>query len=196
MRPVERVEIVDLAAYEAERDGFRARVLAAKQPRRVALGANMTLLFENRDTVRYQVQEMLRVERITGETEIGHELATYNELVPRDGELSATLLVEYPDVAERDRKLRELRGLEQGRVKLAVGRESVEAEFDGRQVGTDRLSSVHYLRFRLPPSARAAFRREGLSGGVRLVVDHPAYGAQCVLLPHQVNALAADLEAV
>jgi hypothetical protein len=196
MLPVQRSEIVDLAAYEAEREGFRARVIEAKQPRRLALGPNMTLLFENRDTVRYQVQEMLRVERITGEAEIGHELATYNELVPAAGELTATLLVEYPDVAERDRKLRELRGLEQGRVKLFVGREAVTAEFDGRQVGEDRLSSVHYLKFRLSPAARAAFRMEGLSGGVRLVVDHPAYEAQCVLRPHQVNALAADLETV
>jgi hypothetical protein len=152
----------------------------------------MTLLFENRDTVRYQVQEMLRVERLSGEREILHELATYNELVPADGELSATLLVEYPDEAQRDRQLRALVGLEQS-LSLRVGTlASVPAVFDTRQVSTERVSSVHYLRWTLPPAHRAAFRTAGLGGDVRIVADHAAYRAEAVLRPAQVVALATD----
>ena len=157
MRPVERSEIVDLSSYEAIRESVRSKVIAAKQPRRIALGPNMTLLFENRDTVRYQVQEMLRVERITGEREIAHELATYNELVPREGELSATLLIEYPEVDERDRKLRALVGLDVKGLRLRVGRHAVDATFDSRQVGAERIPSVHYIKFVLPADVRAAF---------------------------------------
>lgn len=195
MRPVERHELLELAAYEAVRERLRAEVLAVKQPRRVALGANMSLLFENRDTVRYQVQEMLRVERITGETEIGHELATYNELLAGDGELSATLLIEYAEAAERDVKLRALVGLEQGGIRLVVGKlPGVVAQFDQRQVDDERISAVHYLKFALGREARHLFRSEGLAGNVRLVVDHPAYRSETVLMPAQVLALSSDLE--
>lgn len=195
MRPVERSEILDLPSYEAARETLRASVIAAKQARRIALGSNMTLLFENRDTVRYQVQEMLRVERITGEREISHELATYNELVPREGELSATLLLEYPDVVERDRRLRELVGLDEKGLALHVGRHAIAATFDSRQFGAERISSVHYVKFVMGADVKAAFELEGLAGNVRFVVDHPAYQAVAVLRPAQVSALVADLEA-
>ena len=192
MQPVQRTEILDLAAYEAVRERVRAEVLALKAPRRIALGGHMTLLFENRDTARYQVQEMLRVERISSEREVLHELATYNELVPADGELSATLLVEYPEEAERDRQLRALVGLEQS-FSLRVGALApVAAAFDTRQMSTERVSSVHYVRWLLPAAHRAAFKSEGLQGNVRLVVDHAAYRAEAVLKPAQVMALGQD----
>jgi hypothetical protein len=156
----------------------------------------MTLLFENRDTVRYQVQEMLRIERLSQEHEIAHELATYNELVPRDGELSATLLIEYETPEERDVMLRRLIGLDDGKVALAVGKFApVLATFDERQVSDRRISSVHYVRFALPPETRRAFRHEGLAGNVRFVVTHPAYPAEAVLRPPSVLELAKDLEA-
>ena len=192
MQPVQRGEILGLTEYEAVREQTRAEVLRAKEPRRIALGPNMTVLFENRDTVRYQIQEMLRIERTTGEKEIAHELETYNELVPGDGELTATLLIEYETPEERDRQLTALLGLEKGALRLVVGGREIPAAFDQRQVNTRRISSVHYLRFGLG-AAREAFEREGLQGNVRLVVDHPAYRAQAVLLPPQVKALAQDL---
>jgi hypothetical protein len=192
MQPVQRTEILDLAAYEAVRERVRAEVLSLKAVRRVALGDHMTLLFENRDTVRYQVQEMLRVERLSAEREVLHELATYNELVPADGELSATLLVEYPGEAERDRQLRALVGLEQS-LSLRVGALApVPGVFDTRQMSTERVSSVHYVRWTLPEGHRAAFKAAGLTGDVRFVVDHPAYRSEVVLKPAQLLALAQD----
>jgi hypothetical protein len=192
MQPVQRTEILDLAAYESVRDRVRAELLAVKAARRVALGGHMTLLFENRDTVRYQVQEMLRVERLSAEREVLHELATYNELVPAEGELSATLLVEYPDEAERDLQLRALVGLEQS-VSLRIGALApVPVVFDSRQMSTERISSVHYVRCALPAAHRAAFNGEGLQGSVRFVADHAAYRAEAVLKPAQVLALAQD----
>ncbi len=194
MRPVQREEILDLKSYEAVRERMRGEALAVKEPRRIALGPNMTLLFENRVTVRYQVQEMLRVERISGEAEVRHEIATYNELVPGQGELKATLLIEYPNAAERDVMLRKLLGFDAA-LSLQIGSlPAVAARFDARQIGSERLSSVHYLGFALPESARASFRAQGLTGGVRLVSTHPAYLQDAVLLPHQVMALASDLE--
>lgn len=196
MRPVDVSEILDLKTYEAVREKMRADMLDRKKARRIAVGGHMSLLFENRETVRYQMQEMIRIERLVKPEEIRQEVETYNELVPGDGELSATLLIEYPDERERDAQLTALRGLEAGAIRLQVGRvPAVPPTFDSRQLGSDRISSVHYLKFALPPDARAAFRREGLAGNVRFVVDHPAYRAEAVLLPEQVLALAADLEA-
>src|SRR5438477_13111247 len=97
MKPVERSEILGLAEYETIRDRFRARVIEEKRIRRVQLGAKATAVFENHDTVLMQVQEMLRTERITKESSIAHEIATYNELVPKDNELSATVMIEIAD---------------------------------------------------------------------------------------------------
>ncbi|HEV8245791.1 MAG TPA: DUF3501 family protein, partial [Polyangiaceae bacterium] len=97
MKPVLRSELLDLGAYESVRDPFRARVLEMKRQRYVPLGLNMTVLFENHDTVLLQVQEMLRTERISSEKAILHELETYNELVPGEAELSATVFIEYPE---------------------------------------------------------------------------------------------------
>ena len=105
MKPVARDELLDLGAYERIRDSFLRSVLERKRVRYVKLGPNMTALFENRDTVLFQVQEMLRTERITQEKAIAHELETYNALVPGDRELSVTLFVEYQDRDERERML-------------------------------------------------------------------------------------------
>src|SRR5215469_2164216 len=107
MKPVERSEIVDYATYEDLRNEFRAEVMKVKASRRVHLGDYLTLLFENRMTVRYQIQEMMRAERIVREAEILHEINTYNELLGRNGELGCTLLIEIEDPRLRDQKLRE-----------------------------------------------------------------------------------------
>ena len=110
-RPVTRDEVLDLTAYEKARPLIREQLLAVKAPRRVHLGDALTFLFENRDTVRYQVQEMVRAERMVEEEAIAHELETYNELLGRKGELGAALLIEIDDPAERAVKLREWMGL-------------------------------------------------------------------------------------
>src|SRR5688572_33175812 len=112
MKPVERGEVLELGKYEEVREHFRRRIIEEKRQRRVPLGRHMTVLFENHDSVLFQIQEMLRTERITREDAIKHEIETYNELVPGDHELSATIFVEYPEAAERDRMLVALAGLE------------------------------------------------------------------------------------
>src|SRR5690242_11995154 len=105
MRPIERSEILPIGEYETIRDRFRGRVIEEKRRRRVVLGERMSAVFENRDTVLLQIQEMLRTERISSPSGIEHEIETYNELLPGPGQLSVTLFVEIPDKAERDRTL-------------------------------------------------------------------------------------------
>jgi hypothetical protein len=147
VRKVRRDEIIDYATYEDGRDELRKRVLALKQPRRVHLGDSVTLLFETTDTVRYQVQEMIRVEKMVRESEIQHELETYNEILGDDGELGCTMLIEIDDPAVRDRKLREWLTLPQHVFAELEGGERIAAKFDARQVGEDRVSSVQFLKF-------------------------------------------------
>ena len=106
MRPVRREEIVDYETYSEGREAFRARVLEVKRARRVHLGESLTLLFENTLTIRYQIQEMLRAERIVREADIRHEIETYNEILGGDGALGVTLLIEIDDLEARAVKLR------------------------------------------------------------------------------------------
>ncbi len=142
----------------------------------------LTLLFENTATTRYQVQEMVRAERMTGDAEIRHELDTYNELLGDRGELGVSLLIELPDPAERDRKLREWLALPRHLYLKTEDGEKVRPTFDARQVGTDRLSSVQYLKFdvrgRVPVAAGT---------------DLPQLVSETALAPEQREALAADL---
>jgi hypothetical protein len=147
MKPVQRDEILDYVTYGEQRDQMRKEALAAKEARRVHVGDALTFLFENRTTVRYQIQEMMRVERLVKEAEIQHEIDTYNELLGDDGELGCTLLIEIDDPEERDVKLREWLILpESAYVKLADGRR-IPAVFDPRQRGEDRVSSVQFFKF-------------------------------------------------
>jgi hypothetical protein len=182
MRAVRRDELMDLAAYERSRGEIRAAVIEAKRRRRVHVAGVLTFLFENTATMRYQVQEMIRAERITKEPEILHELETYNELLGGKGELGCSLLVEIPDPAERDRKLREWLDLPSHLYAKLEDGSKVWARFDPRQVGTDRLSSVQYLKFdvggRTPVAVGSAL---------------PALAVETPLDAEQRAALAADL---
>jgi hypothetical protein len=182
MRPVRREEILDLATYERSRDEIRAGILEVKRRRRVHVGGVLTFLFENTATMRYQVQEMVRAERMTGEAEIRHEIETYNELLGGKGELGCSLLIEIPDPEERDRKLRAWLALPRHLyVKLEDGTR-VRAAFDPRQVGSDRLSSVQYLRFDV-----------GGRTPVAVGADLPELTVETALDAEQRAALAADL---
>lgn len=190
MRKIEAAEIRSNDDYEHARDEVRKRLLEIKRLRRIAIGRNLTLLFENRDTMLYQVQEMMRVEKISDLRAIRHEIDTYNELVPNEGELTATLLIEYDDPHERAQRLRELLGLE-SHVWLEVeGHDPVAAEFDLRQMGEDRISSVHYIRFALG-TERALAVRSGAP--VALKIDHPQLHERTALSREQCAALAEDL---
>lgn len=193
-QPVTRGEVLDIAQYEKARPEFRKRVLAEKELRRVAVGDHFTLLFENHLTVLYQVQEMMRIERIVDEAAIQHEIDTYNELIPPPGGLSAALLIEYDDPRERAVHLPRLLGIE-NHVWLRVGGlPPVGARFDTRQIGEDRVSSVQYITFALPEEHRRQWMELGQAGLIRVRIDHPHYTAEAALTPAQAAALAKDLE--
>ena len=164
------------------REDVRREVIAAKAPRRVHIGEHVTLLFENRRTVWYQVQEMLRAERITEAAGVAHELATYNELLGGPGELGATLLIEIDDPVVRAVKLREWLGLPHHVYARLEDGTRVRPTFDPRQVGTERVSSVQYLKF--PVGGRVP---------VAIGIDLPAIAADATLTAEQRRALDADL---
>ena len=157
MKPIQRNEVLGIAEYEPIRERFRARVIEEKKRRRVALGPKASCVFENRDTVLLQIQEMLRTERITREAAVQHEIDTYNELVPQDDEVSITLMIEIPDTAERDDFLAKAAGLER-HISLVVGGDRLPALWDKTRELEGRTSAVHYLKFKLTPRARASLR--------------------------------------
>jgi hypothetical protein len=189
MKPIEISEIVNIAEYELERKTLRPEMMALKDRRRIRVGEHLTLLFENRETVRYQIQEMMRIERMVEPAAIRHEVDTYNELIPPPGGLSASLLIEYATAQERDVKLRELIGLENHVFMGVADLPPSGARFDTRQIATDRLSAVQYIQFMLTPEQRARWRQ-----GVRIVVDHPCYRAEAALTPAQLAELERDFE--
>ena len=189
MKPIDRSELLALGPYEELRERFRARIIAVKRPRYVALGPAMTVLFENRDTVLFQVQEMLRTERITQEKAILHELETYNELIPGASELSATIFVEYPERDERERMLRALAGVEDDFYLLANG-ERCPVVPDRRGADPSLTMAVQYVKFPLSPAATRALRSG--TGTAALGVDHPAYRAEVTLSPETLATLRDD----
>lgn len=186
MQPVAIEEIKNIADYELERESWRPHVLQTKDRRRIRVGDHLTFLFENRDTVRYQVQEMMRIERIVKPQDIRHELETYNELIPKANGLAASLLIEYETPELRAVWLHKLLGLE-NHIWFEVGGSRVKAKFDTRQIATDRISSVQYISFQFAAQQAAAF-----SQGASLLVDHPDYNVSHKLTPEQLKELASD----
>jgi hypothetical protein len=185
MRKVERGEVVDYVTYEERRGAVRESAMKAKAARRVHVGPHLTFLFENRETIHYQVQEMMRAERMVKEADIVHEIETYNELLGGPGEIGATLLVELDDPAERAVKLTKWLALPKHLyVKRADGAKAY-ARYDERQVGDTRVSSVQYLRFEV-----------GEQAPVAVGCDHPdpELHHETTLTPEHRAALQADLE--
>lgn len=189
MKPISRGELLSLEAYEPIREQFRRRIIDAKRARRVALGSNMTVLFENRDTVLFQIQEMLRTERISAESAILHELETYNALVPGAHELSATVFIEYPERDERERMLTSLTGVERCFF-VRVGGEQAMGQSDKRGDRDDRATAVHYLKFPLSAASVAAIQQGASKMSVG--VDHPAYRAEAELGAATLASLRDD----
>jgi len=183
---------MSLEAYARERTSFRAKVLEHKRNRTVRLGEHITLQFEDELTIRYQIQEMLRIERIFEDDGIQGELDAYNPLVPDGSNWKVTMLIEYPDVDERRRMLGLLKGIER-RVWVEVeGCERVVAiaDEDLERENDDKTAAVHFLRFELSAAMRERLRRgAALTAGV----DHPHYRASAALNPAVRGALAADL---
>jgi hypothetical protein len=189
---IKREDLLSLEMYARRRDQLRAEVVAHKKRRTVHLGEHLTLLFEDKRTILYQVQEMLRIERIFEEAGIQGELDAYNPLVPDGGNWKATMLVEYPDAEERRRMLARLKGVER-RVWVQVGagaRVYAIADEDLERENEEKTSAVHFLRFELAPEAREELRR---GATLTVGVDHPAYAASLAVEPGIRASLAEDL---
>ena len=190
MRKLTVDDIVDHRAYERERDEFRARIIAMKKRRRIALGDLLTITFENTDTMRFQVQEMARAERMLTDAAIAGEVATYNELIPDEGELSSTLFIELTDDALLREWLPKLINVQHDVHFVLADGSRVDAVPDDEERLTrdDTTATVHYLKFSFTPEQRA------LLGGspAQVVVDHPEYQAVAELTDDQRAELAAD----
>jgi hypothetical protein len=184
-------DIVDHRAYEREREAFRAEIIDIKRRRRIALGDIVTIVFENIDTMRFQVQEMARAERMLTDEAIAHEVETYNELIPGPGELSGTLFIELTDDAALRKWLPQLIGIEfHMHFELGDGSSRVQAvpRDEERLTRDDITSTVHYLRF--PFDARQ--RAQLAFGPAYIVIDHPNYQVRVELTEAQRDELARD----
>jgi hypothetical protein len=190
MRKLTIDDIADHRAYERQRDGFRRHIIDLKRRRRVALGDLLSVVFENTDTMRWQVQEMARAERMLSDDAIADEVATYNELIPDAGELSGTLFVELTDDARLREWLPKLVGIEfHVHVELDDGsRIGAAPEDEERLTREDVTASVHYLKFRFTREQQRRFA----AGPTFLVADHPEYHARVELSREQRAELARD----
>jgi hypothetical protein len=193
MQPLTRNDLLPLEKYAVERAAMRQRVMAHKQNRRIDLGHQVALYFEDRLTMQYQIQEMLRVERIFEPAGIQEELDTYNPLIPDGSNWKATMMVQIEDIDERRAALATMQGIED-RVWMRIGDHppvTPIADEDLERDSEEKTSSVHFLRFELTPEMVAAAKAgEPISAGV----DHPAYRAESGPLPEAVRAaLVADL---
>jgi hypothetical protein len=189
---INRDSLLSLEAYAKQRNEFRAKVMEHKKRRTVRLGEHVTLQFEDELTIRYQVQEMLRIERIFEEEGIQGELDAYNPLIPDGANWKATMLIEYPDPDERRRMLGVLKGIER-RVWVQVdSRERVYAiaDEDLERETEEKTSSVHFLRFELSAAMREQLHKDGK---VKVGIDHPKYNATVELAPEVRSALASDV---
>ncbi len=184
-------DLLDFANWERVRTTLRPLFIHEKARRRLSVGSNITLLFENTQTLWYQVEEMLRTERISATEAIQHEIDTYNELIPGAGELSATLLIEFPEVGERDAALKRLPGLER-HLWIKLGDRRVAARFDERQMSPERISAVQFIRFPVALDA-AAFLKLAEGNQIAIQVDHPNLAAEARISGAIALALAEDL---
>ena len=191
MHKLTRDDLLTLEAYARERPALRGEVIAHKRRRTVHLGEHLSVVFEDRRSVQYQIQEMLRIERIFEAAGIQDELDAYNPLIPDGSNLKATLLVQYDDPAQRARELQKLRGLED-HIGLQVGDERVSAiaDEDMDRSNAHKTSAVHFLRFELSPAMLAAWN--DARHPVVLRSAHPACPVAVTLSSDQRRALAAD----
>lgn len=193
MSQITRSSLLTLEAYAKQREALRSKIIEHKKLRTVHLGEHLTLLFEDEQTIRYQIQEMLRIEKIFEEDAIQDELDAYNPLIPDGNNFKATLLIEYEDVESRRQALQKLKGIE-SRVWLQVGgcpRVYAIADEDLERENAEKTSAVHFLRFELDLEMKRA-----LNYGVDLIlgVDHAAYTVSVTVPKATRNVLLVDLK--
>jgi len=184
--------LLPLEVYARERNAFRSRVMAHKKLRTVHAGDHVTLIFEDELTIRYQVQEMLRIERIAEEEGIRSELETYNPLIPDGANWKATMLIEYPDAEERRRRLAQLKGIEDRTWVAVDGFAHVYAiaDEDMERENEEKTSAVHFVRFELERKMRDALQR---GADLTVGIDHPNYRASVLVGPEVRRSLVGDL---
>ena len=191
MKKIALDDILGFAAYEKVRQQFRDDIIDKKKRRRLAVGDKISIVFENRDTVIFQIQEMLRAERIADLDKIREEIEVYNELIPSPGELSATLFIEIEDQAHLREDLLKFLGIDES-VYFRVGVHSIRGRFEEGRSKEDKISAVQYVRFSFDTQAREAFRR---GEPAEIVIDHPNYKARAVIASDAQRSLAEDLAA-
>lgn len=185
-------DILDIDSYEMVREEYRASVIAHKRDRRLAVGPSVTLAFEDRETIRYQIQEMTRIERTRGDDKVQAEIDAYSDLVPRQGELSATLFIEIPEAEKIRSELDRLIGIDE-HVWLEIGPEGaaklIRARFDRAQLEEERISAVQYIRFEIASDEAQRFASEPS----RIRIDHPGYAYSTEIPPEVRASLLRDL---
>lgn len=193
MKALKRSDLMSLEQYAEQRADFRDKVLKHKKPRRIDIGPNFTLYFEDRLTVQYQVQEMLRIEKIFEAAGIEEELSAYNPLIPDGSNLKCTAMFEFPDAEERRRRLVELRGVEHLVWLQVDGFDKVYAiaNEDLQRSNEEKTSAVHFMRFEL---SEEMVRALSTGSGMFMGVNHDLYRHSVDLSKQNLTALLADLE--
>jgi hypothetical protein len=189
MKKVAMDHIMGFAAYERVREQARQSIIELKRRRRLAVGDKVTLLFENRDTVIFQIQEMVRAEKIGDLDKIREEVEVYNELIPEPGELSATLFLEIADQTRLREELLKFLGIDEA-VYLQVGNHAIHARFEEGRSKEDKISAVQYVKFPFPEPALQAFMK---GEQAELVIDHPNYHAHAPIEAETRQSLMEDL---
>lgn len=193
MKKVAASEIKDIAQYEKARADFRRQIIELKKHRRVPVGPSVTFVFENHETVLFQIQEMMRAERIVADAAIQHEIDTYNQLLPDDNELAATMLIELQDQSRIREEMTKFLGINTGEcIWLQIGNDRLPGIFAAGQSDERRISAVQYVRFRFSNAQREAF----ISGAApaKLVIHHPHYQHEAVIAGAVRESLAQDFD--
>jgi hypothetical protein len=189
MKLITRGDIKGPAIYEGMRDDFRKRIIEYKRDRRISVGDRVTLVFENRLTLLFQIEEMLRAENLTRDEQIAEEIEVYNALMPSDDSLSATLFIEVPPDADSRVELDRLIGLDE-HVILHIGDHAIRAAFEPGRGTAERISAVQYTHYLLTPEAKRALLTEGTP--LRIEIDHPEYRHETAVPEPMRASLAAD----
>lgn len=189
VRPITRRDIKGPKLYGPIRDDYRQRVIAMKRPRRILIGDRVSLVFENRHTLSIQIEEICRAENLTRDDQIEDEIAIYNQLMPTESSLSATLFIELPSDADPYVALKNLVGLDE-HVVLHIGPHAIRAQFEPGRSTEDKISAVQYTRYPLTPEARAALQTPGTE--IALEIDHPNYRHRVACAEATRASLAAD----
>ncbi len=192
MKTITFDEILPLADYERVRARLRPLFIHEKERRRLHVGSHLTFIFENAQTAWYQIEEMIKAEKMTNREAIQHEIDTYYVLLPAAGEIAATLLIEYAEPRERDAALARLAGLER-HLWLKVGPQRIAARFDDRQMSDERISAVQFVRFSMEGVDAARFLELAGKGEVAVEADHPSLAARAAIGGLLAASLAEDL---